>query len=595
MFYKLRHKLMLSLILISVVSIIPTAYITLNALVENSKSQAEEFGEKSAEYNSEIIRIWLGEKSNALTGLSQKLRLAHSLYTRQHLMQLFSDSNPDFISIFYGLDDNTLIDAYGWVPDDSYDVISRPWYEKARYQDKSITTSVYSDANKKTNVTAIATPIRLDDMSGVLAANIDIHYLIELVQEISFGKSGFAALTDDNGEIITISESEQGSDIFNVLSDNRSSMLREGVQYITINSAEYIVASSIVEGFDWNLILISPMSDFLDSALVLRHKLIYWTSAILALIILVDLYLGYNFSKPIEGLMECISRIARGNFDQKIDIRSKDEIGHLVTELEKMRINLKKIFTSMRYQSDMLAMNTQSLSEHIEGMHIGTHRFMSMLSHDIKTPVTLIKGYSKAISLGITDPEKFNMYIDRIHYRSEQIEQIVEDILDHTYEVQDITVRKSSITCSDFAYLILSNAKQYVINQNRTFKMFIDFGALAELNNLEADLVKIQRIVNNILSNAIKYSSEDSTIELHIYEEDHKLVTVIQDYGSGIDPKELGKIFNMFYKAENSKKGYGLGLYIMKALVTAHDGEVILESEPNHGTRCGFALEIKDA
>lgn len=595
MFYKLRHKLMLSMIIISIVSIVPTAYITLNALIENSKKQAEEFGEKSAEYNSEIIRIWLGEKSNALQGLSKKLRVTPSTISRQSLMKLFSDSNPDFISIFYGQENNTLVDAYGWIPDSSYDVISRPWYKKAKTQNQSITTSVYTDANKATSVTAIATPIFLDANSGVLAANIDTHYLVELVQGISFGKSGFAALTDDNGQVITISKSEEKSELFNVLSEHSADTLSEGVHYISIHSTEYIVASSTIDGFDWNLILISPMSDFLDSALALRHKLIYLTASILALIILVDLYLGYTFSKPVEGLMTCISRIARGNFDHKIEIRSKDEIGNLVTELEKMRINLKKIFTSIRYQSDILAMNTQSLSEHIEGMHVGAHRFMSMLSHDIKTPVTLIKGYSKAISLGITDPEKFNMYIERIHYRSEQIEQIVEDILDNTYEVQDISVRTSCITCTDYAHMILNNVKQYVINQNRSFKMHIDFDALSKLNSLQVDLVKIQRVINNILSNAIKYSSEDSAIELHIYAQGNDLVTAIHDFGVGIDSKDLSKIFNMFYKAQNSKKGYGLGLYIMKGIITAHHGEVILESELGQGTRCGFTLQINES
>jgi len=582
------------MIIISIVSIIPTAFITLNALEDSSKTQAMEFGKKSAEYNSEIIRIWLGDKSNTLIGLNRKLRSNQSIFSRQRLLQIFSDSNPDFISIFYGLEDNTLVDAYGWIPNDSYNVISRPWYVKANNQDAFVTTSVYNDANKNRNVTALAMDIELDKKSGVLAANIDIQYLIELVQDITFGKSGIAILIDDSGEIITTSRTNSNLKKYTTQIEKHQDDINSNGVYYFDDDSEYIIAFSTIEGFDWRLILIAPITDFLDTAIEVRQDIIYLTASILIFIVLLDLYLGYTFSRPIEGLMDCITRIAHGDFNKQVEVRSKGEIGHLVMEIDKMRIKLKKIFTSMRYESDILTMNTQSLSEHIEGMHVGTNRFMSLLSHDIKTPVTLIKGYSKAISLNMVDEEKSKMYIERIHYRSEQIEHIVEDILDHTYEVQNISVRLTPVSCNEYADLILRNVKQYVLNQNHGFKLHIDQETLSNLGNVQVDLVKIQRVMNNILSNAIKYSSEESEIELFIFNKDTKLITIVQDSGQGIDPLELNKIFNMFYKAENSKKGYGLGLYIMKGIIEAHYGDVILESQLGIGTRCGFSLKISE-
>ncbi len=593
MIYKLRHKLMLAMIVISIISTIPTAFITLNALVSSAKNQAMEFGEKSAEYNSEIVRIWLGEKTNTLIALNKKLVNSKSIYSRKMLLQLFSDSNPDFISLFYGLEDNTLVDAYGWIPDPNYDVVSRPWYTKASMTDHFITTSVYNDANKNRNVTALAMGTELDGMQGVLAANIDIQYLIELVQDIRFGKSGIALLIDDNGEVITASKTNGNSEAYNDLIETYiSNNKTDGVRYIDNSEREYIIASSIIEGYDWSIVLLAPITDFLDTVEGVRKEIVYLVSSILIIIILLDLYLGYTFSRPIEGLMECISRIARGDFDQQIEVRSKDEIGQLVKELDKMRIKLKKIFTSMRYESDILTMNTQNLSDHIEGMHVGTNRFMSMLSHDIKTPVTLIKGYSKAITLNRVDEEKAKAYIERIHYRSEQIEQIVEDILDNTYEVQNIAARLTPVSCMEYANLILRNVKEHVIQQNRDFKMKLDLDSLSMLGRVHVDLVKIQRVMNNILSNAIKYSDKDSAIELQIYYKDNQLITVVEDRGIGIAPAEMSKIFNMFYKAENSKKGYGLGLYIVKGIIEVHSGQIILDSNLDQGTRCGFSLDI---
>ena len=192
----------------------------------------------------------------------------------------------------------------------------------------------------------------------------------------------------------------------------------------------------------------------------------------------------------------------------------------------------------------------------------------------------------------MVDGEKAKDYIERIQYRSEQIENIVEDILDNTYEANDIRVNLKEIKVSDYINMIMYNTENYVNNQKHQLIEKIDYEGIDLEGTVAIDITKIQRVINNILSNAVKFSEDDSVIELIINEADGRILTCIKDYGTGIKDEEQEKVFNMFYKADDSKKGYGLGLYINKSIIEAHNGEIFFESVYQQGTTSGFYLNI---
>ena len=595
---KIRTKLLIGMLLIGIIASIPITFISMNSLIKSSKDQAKDFGEKSAYYNSEIINTWLSEKSEVLMGLKVHLKNFTDEEDIKNLLKVYSDINSDFISIFIGFDNNELIDAYGWIPDSSYKVSQRPWYSKAVNRDRYVTTSVYEDMNKKESVTAIASSLFFNERKGVIAANIYVDYIIEIIDDIKYGENGFAVLLDDNYNLIT-GPKENGklnvfNKIFNTVSIDKNDYQNSKAFEITIDGVEYVAAYSSIKGFDWNLFLIAPLSDFINSAYEVKAQMGYVLLGILIIIILIDYYLSRSISKPVEDLIYGVSGIANGDFDTEIDIESQDEIGVLSKELEKMRINLKKIFESLKYESKIISMNSQNLSQHLNETYKGTSQFISMLSHDIKTPITLIKGYSKALSLEMVDPNKAKEYVERIQYRTEQIENIISDTLDNTSEADDIRVKLKEIKVSDYINMILYNSENYVNNQNRHFVQKIDYATLDVSEFIELDLTKIQRVINNLLSNAVKFSEEDSVITLVIKKEGDRLLTYFKNHGVGIKEEEKEKIFNMFYKSDNSKKGYGLGLYINKAIIEAHNGEIFFNSEYGKGAVSGYYLNIKN-
>lgn len=595
MIFKIRTKLLVVMLIIGIISALPITFISMTSLIKSSKEQAKNFGEKSAYYNSEIIKTWLLEKSEILMGLKTQLKECKNKEEVMELLRVYSDIKRDFISIFVGMENNKMVDAYGWIPDENYRVTERPWYQKAMNKETYITTSVYRDVNKKENVTAIASGIELLGNKGVIAANIYVDYIVEIVDDIKYGENGFAILLDDNYNLITGPKDKDQLAVFNRIFDvitlkNKTFIKSEAFE-IEIDGMEYIAAYSSIEGFNWNLFLVAPLSDFIHSAYEMQRHMIYILLATLVMIIIIDYYLSRSISLPIETLVSGISSIAKGNFDIAINIKTQDEIGKLSKELDKMRINLKKIFESIKYESKILSMNSKNLIQHLDETYQGTSRFLSMLSHDIKTPITLIKGYSKALSMDMVDPDKAKEYIERIQYRSDQIENIVTDILDNTYEANDIRVNLKEIKISDYINMILYNSENYVNNQKHQFIQKIDYKNIDLEGTIAVDLTKIQRVINNILSNAVKFSEDDSAIVLVIKQEEERILTYFKDYGIGIKSKDQEKIFNMFYKSNNSKKGYGLGLYINKAIIEAHDGEIFFESEYQRGTSSGYYLK----
>jgi K+-sensing histidine kinase KdpD len=195
----------------------------------------------------------------------------------------------------------------------------------------------------------------------------------------------------------------------------------------------------------------------------------------------------------------------------------------------------------------------------------------------------------QGLKMGMLDERKESEYLDKLLYRSEQLEMIASDILDCTYEMNNIELSKKVVNLNDYVNMISFNSENHIINTNREFKKNIKI-----IDNecyVEIDIIKIQRVLNNIISNAVKFSEELSIIELIIEQDGDRIITKIKDEGKGLENVDKNKTFNMFYKSEGQEKGYGLGLYISKAIIEAHGGEIFLSHNKNKGANCGFILK----
>ena len=292
---------------------------------------------------------------------------------------------------------------------------------------------------------------------------------------------------------------------------------------------------------------------------------------------LISWYAYWGFARPIKLLKDGTNKIKEGNLDFQVQFDNNDELGELCHSFNEMRGKLKEsIDVRLQYEEK-------------------NRELISNISHDLKTPITAIKGYVEGIMDGVADtPEKMDRYIKTIYNKANELDALINELSLYTK--------------------IDNNAIPYnfqKINADVYFKDCIeDIGIELEEKNIElayfnycredvyvaADPEQMKRVINNIVTNAVKYNNnQKGHINLRLRQTEDMVQVEIEDNGKGIDEADLPLIFNRTFRADSARKsqgGSGLGLAIAKRIVEEHGGEIWATSKVNVGTTIYFTMNI---
>lgn len=271
-----------------------------------------------------------------------------------------------------------------------------------------------------------------------------------------------------------------------------------------------------------------------------------------------------TIEKPIKELRENVDTIRSGNYSFEVMGSEYDEINDLCEGVDRMR---HALLAAREYES-----------------HLKKERNMLIanISHDLKTPITSIKGYIDGINDGIADtPEKLSKYLDTIRKKADLIDELVTNL--STYAKLEVSGLTFNLDVGDLRDLILDICDGYRID---TEQNNIDFNIniCGEPLTVMIDGEKMRRVFINIIDNAIKYRcSSGSKIDIKCFKEENFAYVTIIDNGTGINPNELEKVFESFYRTDSSRtsqiKGNGLGLSIARQIVQKHKGRLWLKSD----------------
>ena len=272
---------------------------------------------------------------------------------------------------------------------------------------------------------------------------------------------------------------------------------------------------------------------------------------------------------PIEQITAGANEIANGNFDFEIKYKAKNELGQLADSFNNMRLRVKDSIERQR-QAD------QKQKEMIAG-----------IAHDLRTPLTSVKGYLEGIRDGIADtPEKQKRYMDTIYSSTCSTEKILDDFLAIAkLELGDTTLNCESVTVADFIEFA-SGLEEELSKQDFDFEI-IDRTKTSPVLYLDTD--RFTRVINNVISNSIKYRRPDvkGKVTVTIIEYQKTVLFEIKDNGMGVDKESLPRIFDTLYRADkartNVREGSGLGLSVCKQIVELHGGLIWANSEPGNG------------
>lgn len=249
-----------------------------------------------------------------------------------------------------------------------------------------------------------------------------------------------------------------------------------------------------------------------------------------------------------------------------------------------------------RYEKRLKEIEDQLAREQEES---GTmlREMLGNITHDLKTPLTAIRGYSQGILDGVAaTPERMNKYVTTIRNKADDMAGLVDELsLFARIYKNDIEYRRSEVEVSDFISRCMGNLALDLETRHIDFlyRNDVEKGTL-----LYIDEEKVKRVFYNIVGNAYKYIDKDAgMIYIYVEEEEHVIWIHIQDNGTGIEESELPFIFDRFYRTDSSRNsktgGTGLGLAIAKKVIEDHGGEIYAESEKGKGTKISFSLPKK--
>ena len=281
--------------------------------------------------------------------------------------------------------------------------------------------------------------------------------------------------------------------------------------------------------------------------------------------------------KPLKKLSEGADEIARGNLEYVIDYDSTNEIGVTVDSFNKMTDRLRE---SLHWQHEA----ENSKREMIEGV-----------AHDLRTPMTSVKGYAEGLMDGIADtPEKQSRYLQRIYASTVTMEKLLNELLTVS-KLEDgrLDLDLQEIRFNDFLDDCNNNIALYL--EKRGFKVEYD-NKCSDEAYVMLDSDRFQRVIRNIVSNSVRYSKSDvqGVIRFTAREYQKTIILAVEDNGIGISSENLPKIFDSFYRADPARsrvsEGSGLGLYICKQIVELHNGRIWASSKEGEGLTIHIAL-----
>ncbi len=337
--------------------------------------------------------------------------------------------------------------------------------------------------------------------------------------------------------------------------------------YLVRNSTAYFASPITFEGNAIGILeFIYPMS-LLESLMSGVANILFIGAFIFAVLMtLISIYIASRLTKPINKLATAANNYANRNFTP-VEIKGSDEISQLSRSFNAMGVQLQDYIQRQK-------------------------QFVSNVSHEFRTPLTAIKGYSELLADEIGDRPDLKKAVFHLKNESDRLAKLVDEVLTLSrLETGREEFRLDRLNLSD---LIMDTTEKMLLRaQKYGIKIVTDITADVYVRG---DQEKLVQVVVNLLDNAFKYSPPGSTVRVSLYKERAEAILMVVDQGIGIPEKDRSKVFDRFYRAENARSisGTGLGLSIVKHIVDAHRGSIELTEGVEGGTTVIVRLPAED-
>lgn len=438
------------------------------------------------------------------------------------------------------------------IQDDLYDAVSNPvkLYSK-------VTEKVYKQLEEE----AEKNPVSLENQT----------YLANINKEL-LGKSSFLIVRKDD-DIYYSGDQKLTDELTGLLPNVEKNEKSDGETYL--RDQQILIKQlyfDFSDGSKGNVFIITQAADMIPQV---KSVILQMIISLIVILFLTGIgmvsWIYSGLIAPLKQLSDATKRIAEGDLDFTIETRGQtDEIESLCVNFEEMRKRLK-----------------ESAEEKVQNEN-ENRQLISNITHDLKTPVTAIKGYAEGIMDGVAvTQEKHDKYIRTIYNKAADMDRLISELTFYSsidtnripYNFTKLSIGEYFLDCVDELEMDLESKNIQLTYSNE----------LQEETYVIADPVQMRKVVNNIIGNSAKYiDKEAGMIDIRIRDAEEFIVIEIKDNGKGISTKDLPYIFDRFYRSDtsrnSSKGGSGIGLSIVKKIVEDHGGRIWAASKPDVGT-----------
>lgn len=350
----------------------------------------------------------------------------------------------------------------------------------------------------------------------------------------------------------------------------------------------FLTASSIrLQGSDSYAISISSMVPINESARTIKNYFGYVFMGGFVVVVILAFLISNTVTKPIRKLTASSKELADLNFDIPIDMTQKDEIGELAASLSTLSMNLKAALGELSEKNKLLEEDILK-SQKLENQR---KNFIRDISHELKTPITLIQGYTEGLIDGIGEDNK-EEYLSIILDETRNMEKLVKDMIELSYTESQAFV----LNCSRFnlSSALVDSVTPFLDYASRELKFNFH---IEKQFFISGDRIKLSTVFRNIFKNAMTYTEKnnESHIDISLHEENGELILKILNSPAHIDEGELNDIWIQFHKKDKSRQrtdgSSGLGLSIIKNILDKHELAYSLKNEQEG---VAFTIFFKD-
>lgn len=367
-------------------------------------------------------------------------------------------------------------------------------------------------------------------------------------------------------------------EIEQIILDNKKKLLKNFIYYIDEKNddekSKLVFVSQMSNGK--LIILRKPIKSISQSVSIANQFYMISGAIVICVGSICVLIFSKKMTKPIVEMSDIAENISNLNFEKRIEVKSKDEIGKLGESINKI--------------SEKLSANIEELKNDVERRK----QLVRNMSHELKTPIGIIKGYAEGLKYGVADnQEKMQKYCNVLVEECDRMDKLILELLNHS--MIEAGMVKLNITSFNLYELINDIIERFKAEMN---EKGVTFDLKCENNFvISADRDMLEKVINNFITNAIDYVEGRNLIELKVEEKNNEIRISVFNTGTNIPIGAIDKIWDVYYKVDKARSrkygGHGLGLSIVKSIIKLHGGSTKVENVKD-GVEFSFEIPQKN-